>query len=153
MSKRSLTSPATLYIGAWSNRNAMQLLLPAFQFEGSHNLNAPYALLSGFAIELAFKAVLRARGYDDGGLRRISHDLWAGHDAALAVGFVPSDPRALSALVGKMQDPHASFLFRYIPADVDSISLPRPEIALATLNTLCADVEAQVPEILTEMPG
>jgi len=131
----------------------MKLLLPAFQLEGSHNLNAPYAVLCGFAIELAFKAVLRARGYDDEALRRISHDLLAGHDAALAAGFVSSDPSGLSSLVGKMHDPHANFLLRYIPANVDTISLPQPEIALATLDTLCADVEKQVPQIFNEMPG
>ena len=131
----------------------MRLLLPAFRSAGSHHLNAPYAVLSGFAIELAFKAVLRARGYDDDALRGLSHNLSAAHDAAIAAGFISSDPQALSSLVGKMQDPHANFLLRYIPAGVDKISLPRPEEALATLDMLCADVEAQVPEILEQMPG
>ncbi len=153
MAKRSLTSPATLYIGAWSNRNAMRFLLPSLEIEGNHNLNAPYAMLCGFAIELAFKAVLRARGYDDGALQKLSHNLVAGHSAATATGFISSDPKALAKLVSEMNDPHANFLVRYIPANIEAIGLPRPAVALTSLSLLLNDVEEQVPEILAQMPG
>lgn len=131
----------------------MKLLLPSFEMEGNHNLKAPYAMLCGFAIELAFKAVLRARGYDDGALQKLSHNLIAGHTAATATGFVSSDPEALAKLVSEMNDPHANFLVRYIPANIASIALPSPVVALTSLSLLLTDVEEQVPEILAQMPG
>nr|AGU09801.1 hypothetical protein [uncultured organism] len=152
MPKPAVTSSATLFMAAKAYKNAMAVLLPQVDQPGRHHLNSPYALLGGFALELAFKAILRANGKTDDDLKALSHSIKKAHFAALEQGFLSSDPEALKRLVDKMQEPHAGFLMRYIPAGVDEIALPHPTRALAVLEKLMEDIESQYESIAIEMP-
>lgn len=131
----------------------MALILPAFDQDGSHHLGAPFALLNGFALELAFKAVLQARGSSDKELRRFSHNLRAAHDEVVQRGIRWTDTEAVDRLVETMTGPHARHELRYIPANVDAISLPRPAVAYVVTTQLLDDIEVQEPRIFAEMPG
>jgi hypothetical protein len=153
MPKPTVTSSATLFMAAWAYKNAMAVLLPQIDRPGYHHLNSPYALLGGFALELAFKAILRANGKTDEDLKTFFHSLRKAHAAAQEQGFVSSDPDPLKRLVDKMHEPHAGLSMRYIPAGVDEIALPHPAEALAVLETLLEDIESQYESITIEMPS
>lgn len=152
MANRATTSASTLFMGAWSYKNAMQLLAGKVDQPGQHNLNAPYFLLAGFSFELALKAVLRATGMTDDQLRKLSHDLSGSYKAALLTGFAPTNATRLVDVITKLCRPHGEFLMRYIPAGVDAIGLPHPDLTLDVLVVLLNDIEDQVPSILDEMP-
>lgn len=152
MTNRVTTSASTLFMGAWSYKNAMELLISKVDQPGQHNLNAPYFLLAGFSFELALKAVLRATGMTDGELRKLSHDLSESYKAALLTGFVPTNATKLVDVITKLCRAHREFLMRYIPASVDAIALPLPDLTLEALKILLSDIENQVPSILDEMP-
>ena len=150
---RPLTSSSTLFMAAWSYTNAMRLMLPTIYDEGSHNLGGPYGLLSGFALELGLKAALRGRGASDKQLGKISHDLHEALAGVLREGLVLSDSRRVSRLIDLMHPVHLNHLMRYIPADVESITMPDPNFALEVTVGLLEDIERQVPKIAAMMPS
>lgn len=150
MSLKTVTSPLSLYVAAWGNANAMEVLLPKVKGEENHNLRSPYALLAGFAFELALKSFIQASGATPAELRKIGHKL----DAALAEGqqrgLILRDEVSLRTVIGKLNAVHRFNQMRYIPADVGSIPLPRPILTLTVLRDLLDDVAEQVPSIMTD---
>jgi hypothetical protein len=150
---RPLTSSSTLFMAAWSYTNAMRLMLPTIYDEGNHNLGGPYGLLSGFALELGLKAALRAAGANDKQLGKISHDLHATLAAVIDGGLVLSNPHGVNRVIDLMHPVHLDHLMRYIPANVESITMPDPKFALDVTVGLLDDIERQVPEIAALMPS
>jgi hypothetical protein len=150
---RPLTSSSTLSMAAWSYTNAMRLILPTIYDEGSHNLGGPYGLLSGFALELGLKSVLRAAGASDKQLGKVSHDLQAALAAAIDSGLVLSNPKDVNRIIDLMQPVHKDHLMRYIPADVEFISMPDPSFVLDVTVSLLDDIKRQVPDIMEFMPS
>lgn len=87
-----------------------------------HNDSGPLApaiyMMLGFVVELQLKAFLAHRGLDDAALRRISHDLPAAYQAALANGFPRDIP--IANLVDGLAEPHRQHSFRYmVEADIE----------------------------------
>lgn len=152
MAERSGTSPSTLFVAAWSYANAMELLLPSLEGPGNHNLNSPYALLAGFSLELAFKAYLRGNGMSDDGLRDLGHDLSDAFAAAERHGLQPTERPRLEDVLRRIRRAHKHHLMRYIPASVERIGLPWPDVALLTIRQLLDDVDQQAPQIAADMP-
>ena len=140
-------------MAAWSYTNAMRLMLPSIYEPGNHNLGGPFGLLSGFALELGLKAVLRARGADDKQLGKISHDLHGALSAAVDGGLLLTNPRDVNRVIDLMHPVHLDHLMRYIPSNVASITMPDPRFALDVTVELLDDIERQVPQIAALMPS
>ena len=51
----------------------------------------PFYFLAGFAVELAFKAIVLRSGEGEATLRKLGHRLDDCYSSALALGFVPTD--------------------------------------------------------------
>lgn len=150
MSLKTVTSALSLYVAAWGNANAMEVLLPRIRGEENHNLRSPYALLAGFAFELALKSFLQARGATGSELMDIGHKLDVALAEAQQRGLILRDEKSLRKVIGTLNAVHRSHQMRYIPANVESIPLPTPMLMLAALRDLLNDVAEQVPSIMTD---
>ena len=106
---------------------------------GQHSNSAilPYFALVAHGFELAFKAVLIRRGWDEERLMLIGHDILRCSDAAQSTSdeLIDADTEAV---VEKLSSPHAMQGFRY-PQPVAQ-ALPDRELALACLERLLREV-------------
>lgn len=105
--------------------------------QNSSTANVPYFALVAHGFELAFKAVLIRRGWDEERLMLIGHDISRCRDAAQSMGdeLVDSDSEAV---VESLSTPHAMQGFRY-PQPIAE-TLPDRELALACLERLLREV-------------
>jgi hypothetical protein len=99
--------------------------------------NLPYFALVAHGFELAFKAVLILRGWDEERLMLIGHDIARCRDAAQSMSDEPIDTDT-EAVVESLSSPHAMQGFRY-PQPIAN-ALPDRELAVACLERLLRNV-------------
>ena len=102
----------------------------------------PFYFLAGFAVELAFKAVILRSGSGEEVLRKLGHRLDDCYLSAQKCGFVPTDKDSTDRMVSGLNRTHRDFSFRYVP-DVEVISVIGPGRILLVLAAMLADVENQ----------
>jgi hypothetical protein len=118
---------------------AGRILLPHM---GDHAAAIPFYFLSGFAVELALKAVVLRVNGDQRELFRIGHDLNAARVAAEACGMAPLDPD-LFQMVKRLSPSHADLVFRYIP-NVECMEIIGPRLLDSLLERLIVGIEAEI---------
>jgi hypothetical protein len=108
--------------------------------QNTNTATLPYFALVAHGFELAFKAVLIRRGWDEERLMLIGHDIARCSDAAQSMGdeFIDTDTKAV---VETLSSPHAMQGFRYPQPIIDA--LPDRDLALACLERLLRKVGAR----------
>lgn len=140
MERAQDTTAANLFAAAKSYFMAARLLLVSM--EGVTAASAiPFYFLSGFAIELALKAVVLRVNADQRELRSIGHDLRKALNAAETCGLSELDPGMFS-MIARMSESHAGLAFRYIP-DVEVMDMIGPGLLDALLARLILTIESE----------
>jgi hypothetical protein len=96
-----------------------------------------------YAIELGSKAFLFHQGASDRRLRQIGQDLVAGFDAAVLVGYRPTDLR-IEKLVAMLSPHHQGQSIRFLTGDED-VDLPDAEETLAVVGAHLIGIGEQMP--------
>ncbi|UVO55037.1 hypothetical protein [Sphingomonas sp. SUN039] len=120
----------------------MKLLLPSL-IAGDQAPAMPFYLLAGFAVELAFKAVILRSGRDESVLRKAGHRLDDCYKLAQESGFQPTDRESTDRLVAGLSQSHRELSFRYVP-DVEVITVINPVRVSTVLAALLNDIEHKV---------
>jgi hypothetical protein len=106
--------------------------------------HGPAFLVNGcYAIELSSKAFLVYRGASDRRLRQIGHDLIAGLDAAVVVGYEPADP-GIAKLIATLSPHHQGHSIRYLTGD-ETVAMPEPDEILAMIGAHLVGIGEQMP--------
>lgn len=141
--KPSVAPPdyVTLFSNSWNYLQALRMLTPAD--EDHHSLRPGVALLAGFSIELALKAILSVCGWSDDELRDLGHDLRGCLKRSRACGLVVSDGDGLEFVLKRCAGHHKRLTLRYIPSDMIETKLPRAETAIRVIDALHDDILSQ----------
>jgi hypothetical protein len=146
---QTVPDAARLFSNSWNYLQTLRQLSPAD--EARHSLRPGVALLIGFAIELALKAVLSANGWDDKAMRKIGHDLHECLARSIDCGLVVSDAEGLSYVLDRCAEHHHRLTLRYIPRGIDETKLPTAETAIRVIDRLQDDILAQFKTIATDL--
>lgn len=134
------TSAPNLFAAARSYFLAARTLLN--QSDGlPASVAMPFYFLSGFAIELALKAVVFRVSASEPNLRRIGHDLTKALKAAEMVGLTSADPD-LFKMVQRMSVVHKELTFRYVP-DVEHVIVIGPRLLDSLIARLVMQIETE----------
>jgi hypothetical protein len=130
-------------LAAWLHREAHSYLAAVRHLNGvdPHELIGPRYSLLAYALELALKAFLAAKGYDRPALRTIGNDLNDAHAAATAEGMTLTDER-ISTLVRLITPGLAEHRLGY--AGTRSLELPNSEEARELIEELLRQISDAV---------
>lgn len=115
------------------------------------NVGRAFFAIASHALELSFKAFLRARGSSEEHLMMFNHNLERSLSSCLTKGMVPED-RELLVLIDALGRHHAAQSFRYPGWNVDLDRLPSPAHVARILASHLKQTEVTLARSPSAMP-